>query len=186
MTLTKERKALMAVLGLGLIAVAANRLVIGSEATSPSVAVASPIPDLSPGVLPPLEVVTTGPPVESVSTNEPTLSDRLEEVVREQGLGLWDAADAFRPSTDWLADGQSQAGPHRRQLSPADAFKQKHLLEAVMATGGGGRAVVDGRTLRIGQHLDGFELISVNQRSAVFESNGTRVKLTLSLDLASR
>ncbi len=55
-----------------------------------------------------------------------------------------------------------------------------------MATGGGGRAVVDGRTFRIGQHLDGFELISVNQRSAVFESNGTRVKLTLSLDLASR
>jgi hypothetical protein len=48
-----------------------------------------------------------------------------------------------------------------------------------MAGTASGFALIDGRTLFVGQSLDGFTLVEVAERSATFEADGARTVLTV-------
>jgi len=48
-----------------------------------------------------------------------------------------------------------------------------------------GYAIVDGQVVRIGKSIDGFRLLSVDRSSALFESGSDRVRLNLSVNIAS-
>ncbi len=53
-------------------------------------------------------------------------------------------------------------------------------LHAVMAQGAAGYAIVNGKTLFIGESLNGYRLLAVYDRSAILETPaGTRIELTL-------
>ena len=52
-------------------------------------------------------------------------------------------------------------------------------LNAVLAAGSDSIANVDGVMVRIGESVQGYRLVAVNDRSAVFEKNNARVTLTL-------
>jgi hypothetical protein len=103
------------------------------------------------------------------------IGHQLEVLARQRQLRPGDVRDAFRPSDAW-PDGGAGTGPSE---SVAERFKREHELTAVMAAGPGGYAIVDGRTLFIGQVLDGFTLVSVGPRHATLESGGVRVVLDL-------
>ena len=96
-----------------------------------------------------------------------------------EGLPTQGVRDGFKPSDAWPALGASVEMPIEAG-SPADLFRSNHELNAVIAGAGRGYALIDDRTLFVGQKLDGFELVEVGARSAVFEADGVRVRLTLS------
>jgi hypothetical protein len=81
----------------------------------------------------------------------------------------WDhLADAFSPR--WM--NINLPGGHSE-------FAMKHKLTAVLASHGGGGAIVNGALVRVGQSIDGFTLIAVDRQGAIFASGNTRVTLTI-------
>jgi hypothetical protein len=72
-------------------------------------------------------------------------------------------AAAFAPAP---AAASVQAGPRLK-------------LNAVLAAGSDSIANVDGVMVRIGESVQGYRLVAVSDRSAVFEKNNAKVTLTL-------
>ena len=109
-----------------------------------------------------------------------SLAARLRELSSSEDLDSGEVRDAFKLSQTWLAElcppePERPATPVRR-AKPAEPV---HHLTAVILASDGGRAIVDGKCLRVGQKLNGMKLISVSKRSAVLEFGGKRVELTL-------
>jgi hypothetical protein len=103
------------------------------------------------------------------------LAEKLAAVDREQALSTTELSDPFQTAKSWDAP---QVSSDNR---PA-AFAQRHKLTAVMvssARNGGESAIIDGELVRVGQSLDGFRLIEVSTRSAVFECNKQLARLAL-------
>ncbi len=59
----------------------------------------------------------------------------------------------------------------------AEEFKSANRLDGVLTSGRNPIALVNGRTVRLGQTIDGFELIAVQDRIAVFQLDDVRVEL---------
>jgi hypothetical protein len=175
MKLTVKHKIAGALCVLGLIAVAVDRVFI--------------LPDQAAADRPPSEhyavVKRSSPsdetpevaPVGSISTARAAIADRLERVAERHAFDLDRVPNAFAPPKSWIVETVRKGAGSSRVT--AEMFEATHVLTGVMAAGDGGYAIIDGRTLFIGQTLDGFELISVSQRSAVLESDGERTELLL-------
>jgi hypothetical protein len=107
------------------------------------------------------------------------ISDRLRAWPGSGNLKLAGLRDAFAAPDAWIARQQPAVVAQSGQA--ADTFQKSHRLAAVLLDGkGGGRALVNGRLLPVGQSIDGYRLASVTKQSATFASNaGRRVILTL-------
>jgi hypothetical protein len=116
-------------------------------------------------------------PVGSITTARAAIADRLERVAERRGFDLDRVPNAFVPPKSWIVEKARQGTTSSRVT--AEMFEAAHVLTGVMAAGDAGYAIIDGRTLFIGQRLDGFELISVSERSAVLDSDGERAELML-------
>jgi hypothetical protein len=176
MKVTVKHKIAGGLCVLGLIAVGVDRLFILPDAATavrlPSEHYAVVEPSASPDETP--EAV----PVGSISTARAAIADRLDKVAQQRGFNLDRVPNAFVPPKSWLVEEVRKGTPSSRVT--AEMFEAGHVLTGVMAAGDGGYAIIDGRTLFIGQKLDGFELISVSERSAVLDSDGERTELMLS------
>ena len=112
-----------------------------------------------------------------------TLSDRLQSVASAQQLRLADIRDAFKPSDSWIgasvitASGVVPAAEKNQEQM--DAFYGSHRLNAVMKTGRGGLAIIDGKTLTKGQQIDGFTIISIGDHSVRLQSSQLQLELKL-------
>jgi hypothetical protein len=86
----------------------------------------------------------------------------------------------LKPVTEATPQTPQPAAPDRAELDrgAADAFRQKHHLDAVMM-GKRATAMVDGHGVRIGQTLDKFELLSVTKTTATFGLRDARAELRL-------
>jgi hypothetical protein len=62
---------------------------------------------------------------------------------------------------------------------PAALFARRHKLQAVVMDGDQSYALVDDQFLVPGQVIGGFVLLSVGDRSAVFQGGGKQVVLEL-------
>jgi hypothetical protein len=175
MKVTVKHKIAGSLCVLGLVAVGVDRVFI-----LPEEATAVRLPSENYVVVEPSASSDETPeavPVGSISTTRAAIADRLDTVAQQRGFDLNRVPNAFVPPRSWLVEEVRQDIPSSRVT--AAMFEAKHVLTGVMAAGDRGYAIIDGRTLFIGQVLDGFELISVSERSAVLESAGERIELML-------
>jgi hypothetical protein len=89
--------------------------------------------------------------------------------------------DAFSLPASWLAEVHPTHGPLSEQ-DPATMFAKNHQLEAVVLQNQARGALVDDHFLVIGQELDGFKLVAVDEASATFEAGKKQVVLRLASD----
>lgn len=186
MSMNRSRKVLLTVLGLGLTALGVDRLFLGGS-TGPQTATADVQASLMAAADSASAVTLRAAATPSPATSAgPTLAQRLLALAQDQNLderaSPQPVRDAFSPSPAWTGPGSSQADEPAQALAvdPAAQFQKQHRLMAVVARRSGGLAVVDSRTIALGQSLDGFRLIQVRDDAAVFESSsGTRLELRL-------
>lgn len=69
------------------------------------------------------------------------------------------------------------AGAPSRRAQAAPAVAPKLNLQAVLVAGPHSIANVDGVMVRVGDAIQGYRLVEVQHRSAVFEKNGARFTL---------
>lgn len=185
MKLTRERKVLGAVLGLGLGALAVDRLFLASSASGPADAEAAAAYAVTPSKLPAAAAASL---LHDAAGGSPdTIARRLREHAQAMRLQPDTSRDAFCPSPAWVsppARGPAVVAPAGTPASGLGAFVQAHRLEAVMGGGAGGEetgiAIIDGQAYRVGQVIDGMQLVEVRQRSVVLRSAAGSVELSLS------
>lgn len=173
MRLSKGQKVCAVILALALGGLVVDRVFLGYEIASPDQAAAD-TRDSRP--TPPDPSTASFDPLES--TFGQPLTERLEAMAISYGLDPADTRNAFRLSPGWMADCRRKA-PADQHLTPAERFTRDHQLLAVILTPDADSAAVDGNCLFVGEKLDGFELVSVSEHSAAFESDGERVVLRL-------
>jgi hypothetical protein len=172
--LTKERKAYAVVFGLGLMALAADRLFFapaGAEAAAPDAAGE------------PQRVAAQAPPTEPAAPTGPSFAERLG---KRASWGDGPVRDAFVAPVAWVGARTSREAPEAA-LSPT-IFAEKHRATLVTKVttdkGDRGMAVVDGKVVYLHGTLDGYQLVDINaskeHKSAIFERNGERVELLVS------
>jgi hypothetical protein len=89
--------------------------------------------------------------------------------------------DVFRVSTAWpgaVAPAAAAAAAAARP-DPVARFRAAHRLTGVLLSDDNRRAIIDGRSLAVGERLDGFTLLSVDKDRAVLAAKEGRVTLTL-------
>jgi hypothetical protein len=180
---SRERRILIAVLSAAGVALLVDRVALDSGVTGPAESSASvldgfPVEPALPGQDPSVDGLR---PSISQATPASELAKRLREVgERFPKADPAQGRDAFTPAVGWSA--QMNQGTPDNSAEFARAFQESHRLDAVMTIGDQRCAVIDGRTVFVGQALDGYKLLSVDQRSAVFEVGGARVKISIRAD----
>lgn len=180
MTLSKRQKVLSAVGAALLVVGVVDRFFLGADALGPSTAAAADGVDAMNAA--PLSLVspTALVPESRLRTRRSRLAGCLARLAREEDpLAPEDRRDPFCPPPRWLPQDESLQLVQGPGLEKARAFVAAHKLRAVMLDTAGCCAIVDDELLRIGQVLDGFELVSVTKHSAVLTSDGARVTLNL-------
>lgn len=183
MVLTRERKLLAAIVGLGAIALFVDRVMLSDSHTGPSSAAANALaPDVS-SVVVPLAVPQTHEPSakEAAVKTAPSIADRLAEAARE--LSAEPSRDAFTPAPGWGGFTSPHAEAPAATATPAtgrlQTFADTHKLSAIMAGSGGGVAIIDGRPLTLGQMMDGYKLVEIQPSAVTFEGVDGRIVLKL-------
>ena len=174
-----QRTVYAAALGLALVSLVVDRLFLGG-ASGPADAAAST--SAAPGAPGSATAATAAvaPVAASLDAGE-MLADRLDLIARSHALLLDDVHDAFRAAPDWYPPQRAAQGT-TDNTAPAtvETFPIRHRLMAVLQGDGGvDRAIVDGRPVRVGQIVDGFRLLNVTTRSALFERDGQTVELQI-------
>jgi len=182
MKLSKEHKILIGLLILSAGAIFVDRVIIGSEVTAPQQASAELVLARLATGHPPLSSALLDDALHPTGHDQP-ITNRLASAARLRGIGYENLKDAFKPSESWIKKPEPAAKP----ATPAaqnpkllgEAFRTQNRLMAVIATNGQRYAVISNRKLNIGQTLDGFRLVSIQQHRVRFESHGIQVELTL-------
>ena len=184
MQLTKQQKIVGAVLVLAVVAFGVDRWVIG---TDDDLAVSAPAGPRHSGAAR-RAIARPAKPVALASTTAPeaslgsiaSLATRLTLVAKAEELKLDGMRDAFRPPAAWV--GTTRVVTPDEMAVAARDFQSRKLTAVIMRNSGRGVAIVDQRTVGVGQSLDGFVLVAVKERSAVFRRGGQRVELRLPED----
>lgn len=172
MKLTKQRKVYVALGTAAVLALLGDRLFLDSETTGPRPAAAGVVSAAEPNLAAPSaadQLALLPDPANSVA-------GRLSRIESEHELTAGGGRDAFAPAGEWLrptAADKSQPA----DKSGISRFTRDHKLEAVVPGLKRGCVIVDGATMFVGQKLNGFTLVQVRNRSAVFERDGTKVEL---------
>jgi len=106
----------------------------------------------------------------------PSVAERLDRLWPDREANGVEARDPFSLRGSWL--GNAGTGPSAVS-EPAQLFAQTHPLTAVVVDGQRSHALVNDRVLKLGEKIDGFTLVSVEAKSAVFERQGQRIMLEL-------
>jgi hypothetical protein len=187
MKLSKSRIAALAALGLAVLALAADRLWIGSGETSPRPAAASSAPVAT--ALAPAAPTGSAPAAGNVSaaTGRASVADRLKQLAAGKNLDADGVKEAFAPAESWMVQVAAppavaeEAAP--KPSDPVESFADTHKLTSVLISGSGGIAMVNGKMLRMGQEIEGYRLVGLAPGSATFRSgSGTEVQLFVVTD----
>ncbi len=169
MSLSKRQRILVAVFGIGVVALVADRTVFrpsgGPQAAS---AERRPVSTAGPGPAAPVPVTEQKPPA--------TVAQRLDNLVAGKDVGSEELRDPFSLPPSWS---DITGAKPQTPVDPTGGFARRHQLKAVVVREGQSSALVDDSFLRAGQSLDGFTLVVIGPRSALFERDGLRVMLTV-------
>ncbi|MCL5282146.1 MAG: hypothetical protein M1376_19835 [Planctomycetes bacterium] len=105
-----------------------------------------------------------------------TVAQRLDKLTSGKEAGSEMVRDPFSLPPTWS---DTTAGKEEGTLDVTEVFVQRHQFRAMVVRDGQSCALVDDSTLIPGQSLDGFTLIAVGPRSALFEGDGKQVVLHL-------
>ena len=185
MHLTKQRKVFGAVLVLALGALGADRFIF-----TPNEPEAPPAPAATTAAPHPIKKIVasgdTAQAQEARLAGLAALAKRMRDMAEVERLDVGDTKDAFVPAAAWVGqmktDTASAAQAAAQPLDPASAFREHHHLVAVLKSSHGGVAILDGKTVRVGQRVDTFRLVSVGDRTALFHSANTDLTLELPAD----
>jgi hypothetical protein len=168
MPLTRERKIFLALGAAAGIALVGDRLFLGATVTGPSSASAGTFTTPAPAPARPNPRFNDP----HIANPASTLAQRIRNIAATNEA----EKDAFKPSEKWLEQSIPDKPHHASQADPSN-FLRQHRLEAVVPNISRGYAMVDGAPLFVGQKLEGFTLVAVRNRSAVFEMNGSNIEL---------
>ncbi|MBN1509952.1 MAG: hypothetical protein JW955_24115, partial [Sedimentisphaerales bacterium] len=168
MVLGKRQKALIVVFVLGLVALTADRVFLrpqgGAESVSGAEAGNSPLE------------VRDSAAASPGDEQRPTVAQRLDRVWSDQEVNDVGMRDPFSLEGSWLARPEKDSPDVPSLLA---AFARAHPLGAVIMDGRQSYALVNDRVLKLGDQIDGFTLVSVGPKSAVFDRQGEQVVLEL-------
>ncbi len=105
-----------------------------------------------------------------------TVAQRLDKLTSGKEAGTEMSRDPFSLPPSWS---DTTAGREERTLDATEAFVRRHQFRAMVVRNSQSCALVDDSTLIPGQSLDGFTLVAVGARSALFEGDGKQVVLHL-------
>lgn len=175
MKLSKRQKSGIVVLAILSLALVIDRALLGGggvpagASASSTEAQAEPVAEAKDTADPKPEP----PPIE--------LAQRLESAWSQKSLEISQARDVFSLPASWFDD----VRPPTPVDGPQDAvtlFAVNHQLRGVLATGQARCVTVDDRVLRVGDELDGFRLVAIEDDSVTFEADGRQVILRLASD----
>jgi hypothetical protein len=168
-TLNSKQKLLVAIVALGGVVVGADRLLMGGRGGPASAAAATP-EDAGPGVLERKAAELTprgaGGSVQSSGAVRPVGENRVR--ARLAALGARGDADAagFVVPASWGVGLEAQtreaAGPAPVDASPAAERPEFRMTMLVRRSGAAVAAVINGRTVRVGETVDGYRLVSLS------------------------
>jgi len=105
------------------------------------------------------------------------LAARLESLAAERELDVAGVKDAFAPSSEWVGPGPDSA--EAAQGGPAWRFAKEHRLRSVLVSDDAGSVTVNNTVVALNEEIDGFKLVSVTDRTAVFQCGDESVELKL-------
>jgi hypothetical protein len=170
MSLTKRQKTLLAVFFVGLAALGVDRTFLrpqGGAATASANPFASSDKQVS---------LVANIPVLGPQTGLTGVAQRLDRLWSDKEVNPEQGRDPFSLVVPWYD--KVEAGGSKTPDETA-LFVSGHQLTAVVIDPRGSYAVVNDHLLIPGQSLDGFKLVSVGNRSAVFEQGAYRAVLEL-------
>ena len=198
MNLTKQQKIVGAVLVLAVVAIGVDRFVIGhddpadlvaSEVTPRPAAARRPVARQAK----PVAVAAATPAAEAGFGNLGALAGRLENLrlgseAKGQAMNLEAVRDAFRPPPSMVTSRKVETVDELQDA--AKRFVERHKLAAVVKRQSGrGVAIIEDRTatsgsitVAVGQKLNGFTLVTVQDRVAILRRGAQRVELRLQED----
>jgi hypothetical protein len=185
MKLTKRQKVASAILVVVLGALIVDRTYlspgkVSAEASASSSQTSSEpeIESIKQGVIP--EPGSQSTTMKLVQRLETLWSEKSPDV-RSMASAISRARDAFSLPEAWLAK-VHPSGLARPEQDAVIRFTRNHQLKAVVVQGQTRCVMVDDNFLTIGQELDGFKLVAVDEESATFEAGEQRVILLLTND----
>jgi hypothetical protein len=101
-----------------------------------------------------------------------TAPSRLQDKLVATAQRLGDASHDPFEAPAWLTGQSSQA-------VRAAALRPTWKVTAILRSDAGGQAIIDGQPVRVGQSYQGYKLIQLQTRSAIFERDGERLIMTL-------
>jgi len=168
MNLTKRQKMLSAVFLVGVTGLVVDRVILRPQGGPRAASAESPVA-VSPSTK------AAGPPVENPPACAP-VAERLNNLLPAKAASAEELRDPFSLPLSWS---DSTAANGERTPDTITAFTRKHQLKAVVVQGEESSALVDDTHLVLGRSVDGFRLISVSHRSAVFERDSKQAVLDL-------
>jgi len=192
MEMSKQKKVLLGVVGVGLAVVALDRLVFLGEVTGgPSEASAATSAGMASASFEPAAGRADTAAADAtaaranVSADVVSVADQLRRAAEKLNLQGPPVREAFVPSEAWVGPrGHATEAAPRDQA--AERFRSDHRLMGVMRRGDRPVAIVNGIAMSVGQRLEGFTLVSIDPSArtpkATFEKGKTRVELRLELE----
>ncbi len=170
MTLTKRQKTLLATFFIGLAALVVDRTFLRPQGGA-AAASADPLAASDKQVS-----LVANIPVLEAQTGPTGVARRLNRLWSDKEGNPESGRDPFALAAPWYD--KVEAGDSNTP-DEAALFVSGHQLTAVVIDPRGSYAVVNDHLLIPGQSLDGFKLVSVGNRSAVFEQGPRRAVLEL-------
>lgn len=166
-----------AILGLAAAAFAVDRWVIGhnteaapAETDSVAVATAQPREAVTPS--------TSSAPAQAAALRT-SLASRLAAAVETRKITLAAVNDVFAAPAAWSEEKVRAAAAKTPKKDPAAEFRTRHKLDAIMKTTHGGVAIVDGKSVRVGEKLEGLKLLAIDAQTASFGADGLVIQMKL-------
>ncbi len=182
MKLSRERKFFVVICALALVALVVDRTLLTEAAADDGASDPSALlvpgggASTSPGAG--RAVPANGRNGAGGSSSAAAVSDLLAQMAERNRRQLEQTPDAFQPGAGWTAPDMTQPGPPAADAR-VETFAKRKLASIVAGGRGKAGAMVEGRMIHIGQSLDGFTLVAVDNQSAVFEGRSVQVRLSL-------
>ncbi len=189
MAISSKHKLYGGVLGVGLIALVTDKAFLApadAAANDPVVAEYAAPQQASVLASARSELDLLAPQAADRAHSAGNIIGQLKRITEAQGLDLDNINDAFEPSKAWQTTSDNEVIQASTTADgPSSRFRSNHRLLAVMGSGDDVSVIINKDCLDIGDEIDGFTLVSVddrgNNRIAVLEYNGMRVQLKLEL-----